>query len=77
MNQDSSHFSCSENRSSPNLVWKGPKKSIAYDPEQAKSMLSDLSRSCYVVEVDGRIGITGSGEITAAGGQNIRASRSS
>ena len=68
MNQDSSHFSCSESRSGSNLVWQGPKNSITFDPEQAQSMLSDLSRSCYVVEADGRIGITGSGEITAAGG---------
>lgn len=48
------------------LGWEGPEGSVAFDPEGIAAALQNLAEPCYAVRVDGRVGLSNQGRLTAA-----------
>ncbi len=54
------------------LEWRGAADSIAFDQAEIRSRLLDLRQPLYVVEVQGRIGVTSAGEAAAGRAGNAK-----
>lgn len=51
------------------LVWKGNLDSLAFDRDGIKAKLLTLHQPCYVVNIDGQVGATNTGEVITATNQ--------
>ncbi|MGJ5675967.1 MAG: PfaD family polyunsaturated fatty acid/polyketide biosynthesis protein [Nostochopsis sp.] len=47
-----------------NQVWKGSLDCVAFDPNTIKEKLLTLDQPCYIVKVDGKIGVTNDGYLS-------------
>ncbi len=58
---------CAQDMSQRTQAWQVPLNAIALDPQSIQSKLLDLEQPCYIVRVNGQIGVTHGGQFATGG----------